>query len=371
MICRKCKKELPDDAPYCCWCGTKQETEPRTAAKRANNTGSVYRRGRSWYARVTVGYKTVNGRVVQVRKAKGGYKTRTEALNACATLCDLPKERPVMTIAYYWDVYANGELKKISTDKQRAYRIAYEKMAALHNTPISQLSVQDLRQIVEDKAKTYYPARDMKVVLSHLFELASVDGEANKDLPSYILLPKLEESAREPFTDLEQAALWKSYESGSADASIPLIMIYTGMMTGEMRRLSVDMIDLSARQINGVGLKTHVRKASAVFVPDAIVPLLEYWMERAVDGKLFAIREMDFYARYYAALEAAGVRKLTPYSCRHTTATALAINENVAPQTVRKIMRWSTTRMLDRYAHPSAEDAHAAINLIGKNTENA
>ena len=55
---------------------------------------------------------------------------------------------------------------------------------------------------------------------------------------------------------------------------------------------------------------------------------------------------------------------LTPYSCRHTTATALAINENIAPQTVQKVMRWANTRMLDRYAHPETSDTLAAVNTM-------
>ena len=62
-------------------------------------------------------------------------------------------------------------------------------------------------------------------------------------------------------------------------------------------------------------------------------------------------------------------RHLAPYSCRHTTATALAITEGIAPQTIKKVMRWSTTRMLDRYAHPTQNDALAAVDTIGTNSQ--
>ena len=65
-------------------------------------------------------------------------------------------------------------------------------------------------------------------------------------------------------------------------------------------------------------------------------------------------------------LAAAGCRDLPPYSCRHTTATALAITKNIAPQTVTKIMRWSSAKMLDRYAHPDQKDALKAVNRIKK-----
>ena len=143
-------------------------------------------------------------------------------------------------------------------------------------------------------------------------------------------------------------------------------MIYTGMMPGEMQHLRIEMIDLAAQQITGAGLKTKVRRESPIYLPDVIVPVLADEIGDRAEGYVWPRNEDKFYATYYAALAAAGCRRLEPYSCRHTTATALAITEGIAPQTVKKIMRWSTTRMLDRYAHPSDSDAQTAINTLQK-----
>jgi integrase len=76
--------------------------------------------------------------------------------------------------------------------------------------------------------------------------------------------------------------------------------------------------------------------------------------------------EKEWYDNYHAVLKDAGCRDLPPYSCRHTTATALAVDKRIAPQTVTKIMRWSSSKMLDRYAHPDQKDALAAVNKIKK-----
>ena len=141
------------------------------------------------------------------------------------------------------------------------------------------------------------------------------------------------------------------------------------MMTGEMYRLTVDMIDFDNHRILGVGLKTEVRKATPVYLPDDILPVLKD-AAAGKEGRVFPWSTDDFYARYYAALDVAGVRRLTPYSCRHTTATALTISENIAPETVRKVMRWSTTAMLSRYAHPDDTDALAAVNHLRRKTDN-
>lgn len=370
MICPRCNKEIPDDAALCCYCGRVFQRKPVSRVhQRANGTGTAYKYGKGWMAEVTIGWITdENGKKLRRRLRKSGFKTRTDALAYTASLLDRQQKKKAPQLSEYWNTYSGGEMEKLSDSKRTAYKIAWEKLKSISLRPIDSLTVSDLRRVVGEKAATYYPARDMKVLLSHLFTLGAADGWCSKDLPSFIILPDRNETAREPFTEDEQKALWKAYESGVTDAVIPLIMIYTGMMTGEMRRLTVDMIDFENRRIIGVGLKTEVRKAAPVYLPADILPLLQ---EAAAgkDGKVWPCSTDDFYIRYYAALEAAGTRRLTPYSCRHTTATALAISENIAPETVRKVMRWSTTAMLSRYAHPDDADALAAVDKLKRKTE--
>jgi len=227
------------------------------------------------------------------------------------------------------------------------------------------VTVAQLRELVSGVAPSYYPARDCKTLLTRLFELAGADGWCSKDLPSYIVLPRLEEKQRQVFTDMEQAALWKLYEAGDMRAAIPLLMISTGMMPGEMQRLKVERIDLADHTISGVGMKTKVRRESPVFIPDDAMPLVEDLITHAQpSGFLWARNEDKWYAEYYAALSAANCRRLEPYCCRHSTATRLAISEGIAPQTIKRMMRWSTTKMLDRYAHPDDAHVRQAANTL-------
>ena len=175
----------------------------------------------------------------------------------------------------------------------------------------------------------------------------------------------MEETEQTPFSQTEQANLWKISEAGDLRAAIPLLMIYTGMMPGEAMSLRVEMIDLDGRRIHGAGMKTKVRKQTDIVLAENIVPLVQDLIDHAQpSGYIWKRVEDQWYADYYAALESAGCRRLTPYSCRHTTATALAVTKNIAPQTVKKVMRWSTAKMLDRYAHPQAEDALEAVDAI-------
>ena len=342
--------------------------KPKT---RGNGQGTAYKRGNVWEAQVIIGWKLPTDssrKPVPIKRRKSGFKTKKEAIAYCETLrnggIETVKEAP--RLSAYWETYKNGEFEQLSKSKQTAYRIAWNKLKPIHDVRVNLLTVDLLRKTVSDACPTYYPARDCRSLLSNLFNLAGADGFASKDLPSYIVLPALEEKEQEAFSETEQAALWKLYESGDRSAAIPLLMIYTGMMPGEAQKLKVENIDLKNRIIVNSGMKTKVRKKTPVVIAENILPLLEDLIQNAYSQYIWKQNETEWYSLYYSALEKAQCRRLTPYSCRHTTATALAITEGVAPQTVRRVMRWSTSKMLDRYAHPEMSDALAAVDSIRK-----
>lgn len=369
MICPKCKKSAPEDAKYCPYCGRLLGAVSRPRTRRGNSQGTAYKRGSSWTAQWTVDtYTDGDGHYKQIRKTKSGFKTKKAAHDFCVSRSLVP-ERTAPKLIEYWRQYEKNRLPELSKDKQTCYKVAWKRWEPIWYHQVDRITSKQLQEIVNDKTSSYYPARDMKSIMTNLYKLIGADGFASKDVPSFIILPKLEESKREPFTDLEQAAIWKAWEAGCRAAALPLVMIYTGMMPVEMMHLRPGMIDLAARRITGVGHKTKVRKDSAVYLPDAIIPVLETTLAEMAQKGLsqpFPKSEQYFYSLYYEALSAANVRRLTPYSCRHTTATALAITEGIAPQTVRQIMRWSTTRMLDRYAHPDDQTILDAVNALAK-----
>ncbi|MFR5119429.1 MAG: zinc-ribbon domain-containing protein [Ruminococcus sp.] len=41
MLCKKCRKEIPDGSIYCNYCGKKQETTKRKTRRRARGTGTI------------------------------------------------------------------------------------------------------------------------------------------------------------------------------------------------------------------------------------------------------------------------------------------------------------------------------------------
>ena len=378
MICTKCKQEVVQGAIFCPWCGKKQTTIKKSRSKsRGNGTGCAYYSSeyRYWIAQVIDGYREPEDKskpMIPIKKTKGGFKRREDALAYCQTLKNGPRKAvEAPTLATYWATFQEGQYADLSASKKQAYRTAWKKLERIHDTRIDQLTVADLQRIVQEKCSSYDTTRDCRTLLVNLFRIAAADGYANKDIPTFIRLPAMQETEQTPFSETEQKALWQSYESGDLRAAVPLLMIYTGMMPGEAMKLRVDQIDLDGRRIHGAGMKTKVRKQTDIVLADDIIPLVQDLIDHAQpSGYIWKRAEDEWYANYYAVLEDAGCRRLTPYSCRHTTATALAVTKNIAPQTVRKVMRWSTARMLDRYAHPDQNDALAAVNTLKKTAEN-
>lgn len=340
---------------------------------KGNGQGSIYKRGDVYEAQVVVGWKYSDGdpskpkRPIKVRKS--GFKTRKEAAQYLHVLREKKTGKPSVapSLDHYWKIYSDGELKKLSESKRCAYGIAWRKLEDIQLLPVDQITVQILRDAVSKKCKTHYTAKDCRDLLSALFKLAGADGYASKELPSYIILPELHEKEREVFTEEEQKSLWKLYESGNIDAAIPLVMLYSACMPGELMKMRVEQIDLETQQITGAGLKTAVRKKTPIVIADAMIPIISDLIEHAQpNGYLWPQNETAWYERYYKALELAGCRRLPPYCCRHSAATALSVTENIAPATIKRIMRWSTTRMMDRYVHPTSEDALNGVNALKK-----
>lgn len=341
---------------------------------RGNGQGTAYKRGQTWTACVTMDWilpDDPSKPKKPIRRTKGGFQTKRDALAYCPTLLaggvEKPSEAP--RLSSYWKTYSEGAMLKISKGKQSAYKTAWNKLKKIHDVRVDAITVDLLQRTIDDACKTFDPAKDCKSLMSNLFEIAAKDRFVVRDLPSLISLPEHEETERIPFNKDEQKALWKAYDEGDRRAAAHLLMIYTGMMPGEAMLLKVENINLKDRTITRAGLKTKIRKRTPVVLADCILPVVEDLIEHAMpSGYIWKRNEKAWYENYYAVLEETGCRKLPPYSCRHTTATALAVDKNVAPQTIRKIMRWSTVKMLDHYAHPQTEDALDGVNQIEKQT---
>lgn len=368
MNCTKCQREIPDDAVFCCYCGKRlvaPPPKPRTG-KRGSGQGSARKRGSTWTAVWTVGFRAEGGKLKQLRHYKGGFPTKTAALAYAANPFEM-REVKLPTLSDYWMHYEGASLPKLSDSRRMAHQIAWGRLKSIAHLPISKLTIQRLQDTVDAQTSTHYPAKDMRTVLSHLYDRAVAEGAVPTNLAPYIELPPLQEKKIQPYTKDEIVAFWKAYANGDIFVGYILLMIYTGMMPGELKNLTKAMVNFETHEIIGAGLKTDIRKQTPIVFPALIEPVLRQLCEASASrkGKVLDMNEDNFYAEFHSAEARCGVRDLKPYSCRHTTATALAL-DNVHLTVIKEIMRHSKITTTERYIHPDTMAMHEGINILGQ-----
>lgn len=359
MICRYCHKQAVD-APYCCFCGKRQDV-PRQTHKRGNGQGTAYKRGKTWTG-VRPGYSfTDDNGLHRIRKTKGGFATKKDALEWASASSNLETDSP--KLIELWTLYEQNDLPKLSKSRQKAYKKARERLGPLMGIQIHLLTLKQIQTIIND-AKTYYPAHDCQIVLSQLYKkaLASNNGLVTKNLAEFVTLPKLEEKEAVPFTADELKAFWDLYDKNDYFVGYILLLCYTGMMPAELLSCKKDMVDLNACEIFGCGAKTKSRKKSAIVFPEILRPVVESLLSSKGE-MLFPSHSKNFYTEFYACLDRAKVPHKPPYSCRHTFGTE-AVKLGVHPAVVQKLLRHSNQRMQEKYTHLSSEDAHDALKVV-------
>ncbi len=387
MICRKCKQEVPDGV-FCIFCGWKQDKPHNAPKKRGNGQGTAYKRGRTWTG-VAPGYsymkETADGKKVRAQKrpSKGGFSTKKEALDWAQNNYAV-RETSVPKLIELWDGWSNNDMLKLSKNKQVSYKIARKRIESIIAYPIDVLTLDDLQNVINKECDTYYPARDVKTLLSHLYQRAMASntnrGRVTQNLSEFLVLPETNEKEAVPFTAQEVELLWKRYDAGDTFVGYILLLIYSGMMPGELLICKKDMVDLEHCEIRGAGAKTKVRKKTAIVFPEFMKPVVESLLAIRVENsntkndKLLTMNRDNFYEMFYEKIELAGINnpkdekgahRITPYSCRHTYGTE-AVKLGAHPAVIQKMLRHSNTKMQEKYTHLGSEEVHEIANMMNR-----
>lgn len=358
----KCGCELPEDALFCFRCG-KKYNPTRTTKRRGNGQGTAYKRGNTWTAQATK-YTWISKDGVRHQKLlrKGGFKTKKDAIAYLETLRS-NEVRKIPTLLSLYTTWEENELPKLSKDKKTAYKKARQRLDSLMGRKIDNLTTEDLQNVVNDHSTSFYTARDMKSLLSKLYKRAMADQFVQANLASFIILPELNEKEPVPFTAEEVQKMWTAFADGDTFVGYLLLMIYSGMMPGELLACEQSMIDFDRCEIYGCGKKTKTRKTGVIVFADIVKPVLQELCGFYNGDRLYPKHETEFYRDYHEATKRIGVRDLPPYSCRHTTGTEAA-KQNLNAPAIQKIMRHGKITTSQRYIHLGAEEAHDGINKI-------
>ena len=148
-----------------------------------------------------------------------------------------------------------------------------------------------------------------------------------------------------------------------------MILIYTGLRISELLSLTRFNVSMEQQVITG-GIKTDAGK-------DRVIPIhpkiLKYFRQRYDQGgpalvcddqgrRLTAKRYRE--KMYYPALEACGIRQLTPHKCRHTFCSLLAERGADTLSIQRLAGHTDYAFTANEYSHPEIEALRREIGKL-------
>lgn len=361
--CRKCKKEM-GDTPFCPYCGTKQEVDQKkTVKRRGNGQGSVFKLPSGKYrAMVTVGsWVDSNGNVHLKRRVKN-FAKKSDAIAALPALMQVIEKPKDITLIELYNEFTNGKnYDTLSKSQRDKLGYAWKRLEPISLCGISTLTVHAMQTVIDDATSTYYPARDMKVLLSHLYKIAIKREIVPINKTINIELPEQPKAKRECWTTEEIEAIWNDYRTHKFTGYV-LVMCYAGLRYGELAKMPLSNIHLDEHYMIG-GIKTEAGIDREIPLHARIEPVIRNLINSNMT-LLLQMNEDNFYNQYWEMVTRTGIRELPPHTCRHyyfSQMTAAGVQGGIIAE-VGGHANYLTT--LKNYVRVPLADKIAAVNTI-------
>lgn len=332
MICKSCKRELPDDALLCCYCGVKQVRPRQKTRTHGNGQGTVFRDKKTgkWVARVIIGWRLdENGQLRAITKSKSGLRTSNEARAVIPKLQAMsiaPPPDVTFTELYkrWHDVYD----VRVTKSTMDCYRAAYKYCAHLYGMRFADIKGDDLQACIDGCSAGKRTKENIKAFMSLMYKYAMHNDIVSRNRAETLYTGNGVKGTRPAFTREELERIRQAVDTVPY-ADYVYCMIYLGYRPGEMLTLEKSAYDAAHNCLIG-GSKTEAGRDRIVTISPKIAPLIERQLR--TPGSYLFPRHCDHqklsenYFRKYCfqpAMRALGISGRVPYSCRHTFANLL------------------------------------------------
>ena len=358
MICTKCKREVVQGSIFCSFCGKKLISTPKTrrAKSRGNGTGCAYYDPdhRYWIAQVVTGYRDLppfdldnpenRKNRIPIKKTKGGFKRREDALAYCEQLRSKKSEAPELslTLRQIYDEWEPKYSQRIDPSTAAGYRAAYNYYASLHDRQIRTITAAELQACMDACPKGKRTHQNMKVVAGLLWKYAKDKHIVAQVESENLYTGKGSSKKRDALTDIEVEKIRKAIGSDRY-AEYIFALCYLGFRPGEMLEMKKDqVIEHKGRLFLVEGKKTEAGRnrtvpvhqkieeiiRSRLYVPGTDLIFPQYTFTRGKNPLFCGFKQMtDNYFRenvfkpLCARLAIADGK--VPYAARHTFSNKL------------------------------------------------
>jgi integrase len=316
---------------------------------------------KTWKAEVTLGY-SVNEKTKKAKRitrAKGGFKTKKEALEYLPQLKAQPVQVPKdITFSQLYEKWLPAHEGKVGKSTMNCYKAAYKYYKPIWHVKMSELKTAGLQECLNSCGQGKRTQQNMKALGTMLYRYAAKDDLVTKNYAELLDVGGGTQEPREPFTEEELDIMWSKYPE-VPNLDLVLILCYTGFRLEEL--LSLTDQDLHQETTDGEtwwyfigGEKTEAGKNRLVAISPRILPLVLNYQKT---GYLFSENGKKVSAKkfreemYYPALEAAGLPKRVPHCCRHTYATLMKNVEGVSDKDKMASIGHTSMSMTNKYTH--------------------
>lgn len=324
MICPKCSREIPGDAVLCCYCGRRFVIKRSARKKRGNGEGTAYKRGDTWTVKVSLPSTTdPDGRLIQHRPTKGGFKSKTEALAYAESLRNGPLSAPDISMGEVFTTWAEGYSSRISPTTMAGYRAAMRHYAEISGRSIRSIRPAELQAQINACPAGKRTKQLMKVAAGLIWKFAQDNSLVEKNITANLYTGNDPTGTRDPFSDLELRRI-RDAVGTEPYADYVLVLCYTGFRPGELLELRKESYNSAQQYLIGGG-KTEAGTNRVVTIPPAIQDIVRRRAEAPGDflfPNLKTGKEMNHnYFRKFCfdpLMKKLGISGKVPYSCRHT-----------------------------------------------------